>query len=314
VQPTSSSPSGSGHPGQADKPKVIYIMGSGRCGSTILGVALGNCEGSFFVGELDRWLPSDGTPVLGGVERTRFWNGVRARVEAEEELLSGHTRDTFERALGLVSLRNRRWRRRMRPSYRRTTEQLYRVICEQAGATHIVESSHFPLRAEELKKIDGIDVYLIFLVRHPQSVMASFTKTVNRNDRASMRRRILTTNLDLWATHVLAIWTFLRHRADRRLFMRYEEFTADPEGVLKQVLAMADSAAALPDLGELHTGFPMGGNRLLRSEVVALKAETPKPVRPEPITAALQMPFEALFAKLRPVAEASPARTPTAAS
>jgi hypothetical protein len=288
-------------------------MGSGRCGSTILGVTLGNCDGIFFVGELDRWLPSDGTPVLGGLERTRFWNRVRADVDADERLLSGKTRDTFERALGLVSPRLLNWRRRMRRSYRATTERLYEAIAAQAGATHIAESSHFPLRARELKAIDGIEVYLIFLVRHPQSVMASFTKTVNRNDRAMMRRRILTTNADLWATHLLAVWTFLRHRGDRRLFMRYEDFTADPQGVLRQVLAMSDSPAEVPDLAELHTGFPMGGNRLLRSEVVALKPETPKPQATEPITAALQMPLEALFSTLRPVAEASSTRTPAAA-
>jgi len=52
-------------------------MGSGRSGSTILGVALGNCDGVFYAGELDNWLVRSGTPVLGGLERTRFWSTVR---------------------------------------------------------------------------------------------------------------------------------------------------------------------------------------------------------------------------------------------
>ena len=30
-------------------PKVLYVLGAGRSGSTILGVALGNFEGVFFV-------------------------------------------------------------------------------------------------------------------------------------------------------------------------------------------------------------------------------------------------------------------------
>jgi len=288
-------------------------MGSGRCGSTILGVALGNSEGAFFVGELDRWLPAEGRPVLGGSERTRFWSAVRSRVDADPELLSGRTRDSFERALGLLSPRSRRWSRRLRPAYRSTTERLYRAIAAEAGATQIVESSHFPLRAQELKAIDGIELYLIFLVRHPQSVMASFTKNVNRNDHPAMLRRILTTNLDLWATHLLAIRTFLGHPVQRRLFMRYEEFTADPRAVLERVLEMVGSAADVPDLGHLSTGFPMGGNRLLRSDFVALGAETPRPARTEPITAVLQAPFEALFARLGPVAAGTRAGMPAAA-
>lgn len=280
-------------------------MGSGRCGSTILGVTLGNCEGMFFVGELDRWLPSNGTPVLGGVQRTRFWNTVRASVEVERDLLGPRTRETFERALGPLRVRNWRGRRGLRRRYRRVSHDLYRAIADVADATHIVESSHFPLRARELKAIDGIEVYLLFLVRHPQSVLASFTRTVKRHDVAGLRKRILSTNADLWLTHLLSMFVFLGHRSDRRLFMHYEDFTADPQGVLQQVLDLAESAAAIPDLTALETGLPMGGNRLLRSEVVALKPETPRPAETSHLTAVLQLPLNKMLSRLRPVAIAS---------
>ena len=307
MTPPAPSSNGPDRPPGAAKPKVIYIMGSGRCGSTILGVSLGNCEGMFFVGELDRWLPSDGRPVLGGTERTRFWAGVHEQVEVDPALIGGRTRDAFERAGGVLSPEQHRFRRRYGESYRRTTERLYEAIARQAGATHIVESSHFPMRAEQLKRMEGLELYLIFLVRHPQSVMASFTRNVNKSDRAAVRRRILTTNLDLWATHLLAMRTFLGHPAERRLFMRYEDLTADPRAVLRQVLAMTGSQAELPDLEHLSTGFPMGGNRLLRDEVVAFKPEASAPPHADPVTAALQTPAEAMFKKLRPAAVA-PAR------
>lgn len=304
MTPQPPAPEPSAEAGQ-QKPKVIYVMGSGRCGSTILGVTLGNCEGMFFVGELDRWLATNGTPVLGGRERTRFWNRVRSQVEVEPGLLGPQARDSLERALG--PLRVSRWpgRRRLRRRYRATMAELYRAIAREAGVTHIVESSHFPLRARELKAIDAVEVYLLFLVRHPQSVLASFTRTVNRNDIATRRRRILSTNLDLWVTHLLSMWVFLRHRVDRRLFVHYEDFTADPQGVLRQILDLAESAAPLPDLNHLRTGFPMGGNRLLRSEVVALKPETPKPAKVERVTALAQMPLTAMMSRLRPVAGTS---------
>ena len=38
------------------RPRVIYIMGAGRSGSTILGVSLGNCADLVYAGELDKWL------------------------------------------------------------------------------------------------------------------------------------------------------------------------------------------------------------------------------------------------------------------
>ena len=70
---------------QADPPpsparlKVIYVMGAGRSGSTILGVTLGNCERFFFAGELDKWLARSGVPQLEDAERIRFWSAVRGR-------------------------------------------------------------------------------------------------------------------------------------------------------------------------------------------------------------------------------------------
>lgn len=302
MTPPQHSHNGSHATAAAGRTKVIYVMGSGRCGSTILGVTLGNCEDMFFVGELDRWLPSDGTPVLGGVERTRFWQEVRAQVEVQDDMLGHRARDSLERALGPLRAGSWRGRRALRKRYRRVMGDLYGAISRVSGAGQIVETSHFPLRAKELKGVEEIDVYLIFLVRHPQSVMGSFTRTVNRNDAAGLRRRELSTNADLWLTHLQSIYVFLRHRADRRLFVRYEDFTADPQGVLRQILDMADSPAPIPDLQELSTGFPMGGNRLLRSEVVSLKPETPKPAHRYALTALLQAPLEPLLTRLRPAA------------
>ena len=38
----------------------------------------------------------------------------------------------------------------------------------------IVDSSHFPRRARELQALNGIDLYILFLVRDPHSVVASW--------------------------------------------------------------------------------------------------------------------------------------------
>lgn len=280
-------------------------MGSGRCGSTILGVTLGNCERLFFVGELDRWLPTNGTPVLAGTERTRFWNAVREQLDVDPEMLGSRGRDSLERVLGPLRISKWPGRRRFRRRYRKVTAELYATIAQLADATHLVETSHFPLRARELKAIPSLEIYLVFLVRHPQSMMDSFTKTVGRHDALGRWRRVLKTNADIWLTHATAMWVFLRHPPERRLFMRYEDFTGDPPTVLRQVLDMAQSPAELPDLNRLKTGWPMGGNRLLRAEEVALEAETPKPKRSSRLTAVVQAPLETLMGRLHPAAGAS---------
>ena len=66
----------------AERPKVVYESGRGRSGSTILGLALGNCEGTWYcAGEMHLWLGRDGKSPMRGdrAERARFWARVAAR-------------------------------------------------------------------------------------------------------------------------------------------------------------------------------------------------------------------------------------------
>lgn len=278
--------------GQA-RPKVVYVMGAGRSGSTILGVALGNCEGVFFAGELDRWLARAGVP-RDGAERERFWAQVREQVDYAPELAGKTT--WLERSSGLFD--PRRWpaRRRLRASYRRVSQELYRAISHTAGATHVVDSSHYPLRARELQSLSGVELYLLLLVRDPRSVVAS----LGRTDVPERRFGSLAANAYLWLTYLLSVRVFARHPAGRRLLVRHEDFLASPETVLTQILRACDSRANAPDLTQLHTGVPFHGNRLIKSPVVSLEPVAPEPARGSLLTALLQRPWTFVFTRLRP--------------
>ncbi len=289
------------------RPKVVYVMGSGRSGSTILGVALGNCDGVFYAGELDNWLVRSGAPVLGGLERTRFWSTVRDDVPGARELFGGRAQRELERSFAPFRVHRRRARRQLRERYRPVTEDLYRAIARVAGVTHVVDTSHFPLRARELQALAGIDLYLILLVRDPRSVVDSFNLYLNRNDVAERRLRVLSTNANLWLTHLLSVLVFLRQPRERRMLLRHEEFLVDPEGMLRQILERVASTAALPDLAALGTGFPLNGNRLLSAEVVSLKSQPVVARSGSRMTALLQLPWTAVFLRLGPVASAASA-------
>lgn len=289
------------------RPKVIYVMGSGRSGSTILGVALGNCRDVFFVGELDRWLPGGGRPVLGGRERRAFWRAVAERVDVPEELRSARARDTLERAAGPLRPRGWRGRRRMRRQWRSVTGELLDAISEVSGAGHIVDTSHFPLRARELRGIPGVDVYLLFLTRDPRTMLSSFVRRLGPNEIFERVRLTVSTNLDLWLTHLLAVLVFVTHPRERRLFLRFEDLTAEPQRVLGEVLRAVGLPGEVPDLTRLDTGLALGGNALLRSETVSLKGDTRRPGRGSRLTELLQAPLTALMSRMRPAVAPSSA-------
>jgi sulfotransferase family protein len=285
-------------------------MGSGRSGSTILGIALGNCDDFFYAGELDNWLTRSGIPAIGGSERTRFWQSVKADVEDADELFGSEAHRALERSGAALAFHRWRARRRLRSHYLRVTEALYGAIARTAGVTYVVDTAHFPLRARELQRLQGIELYLVFLVRDPQNVVVSFARNVNRHDTRARRLLTLSTNANLSLTYLLSVIVFLRHRRDRRMFLRHEDFLANPHDMLRDILDRLDSPADVPELSSLQTGLPLRANRLISSEVVTLEAKVERPVERSRFTALVQLPWRYVFARMSPVVTASPSREP----
>jgi hypothetical protein len=281
-------------------PRVIYVMGAGHSGSTILGVALGNCSGVFYAGELVEWTARSGVPKFGGLARTRFWRGVAEQMRNAGDLFGYRSIEVLERSSSVLRLDRWRARRRLRKRFREMTGELYEAISQASGATHIVDSSHFPLRAKELQGVREIELHLILLVRDARSVMDSYLRTVGRHDPLRRALRILSKNADLWLTYLLSLMVFLKQPRERRLLLRHEDFMADPQGALRQILDRCESSAATPDLSALRTGMPLQGNPLLWSDVVALNSKPAMSVDGSRLTALLQLPWKVTLSRLKP--------------
>jgi sulfotransferase family protein len=273
-------------------------MGAGRSGSTILGVLLGNCPGVFYAGELDAWLSREGVPNFGGEERERFWQRVGARMNGASDLYGSKARRHIEHSAAILRARPWRRHRELHRRYREIAEDLYWRIAEEADGTHVVDTSHYPLRARELQAIGGIDLYLVFLFRAPETVVASF----RRRDVDQPSKRPLAANAYLHATHLLSLLVFLRQRRERRMMLRYEELLADPRGVLARLQEWIGVGAEPPDLSALRTGIPFQGNRLLRSERVEFRGGRNGTAQRDRLTRLLQAPWTWAIPRLRPSA------------
>jgi Sulfotransferase family len=247
-------------------PKVIYVIGAGRSGSTILGVTLGNCDEVFFAGELDKWLTRSGEPKLKDAPRVEFWSSVRALIGDSQVPFGGEAHHFLERSSALFRPRRRSVRKGLREPYRRVMSELFGAVAATAGARYVVDSSHYPLRARELQSVQGIELYLLLLVRDPRDVVASFAK----DDVVERQFSPATTRAYLALTYLVSAWVFLRHPRERRVVLHYEDLIADPAGVLRELLEHVGSQAEPPDFGALSTGTPLHGNRLLDREIVSL--------------------------------------------
>jgi hypothetical protein len=274
-------------------------MGAGRSGSTTLGITLGNCANVFYAGELDNWLVRSGVPQVQDAERAEFWEHVRDQLDdaaGAAGLFGNEAQRAIERSLAVLRVRSWPVRYRLRRRYRAVAEDLYRAVMRAADVPCVVDTSHYPLRAHELQQAPGIDLCLVFLMRNPQAVVASF----NRQDVDEYTKSTATTNVYLWLTHALSVLVFLRHPRDRRIFVRYEDFIHDSEGVIGRILACSGvSGAEPPDFTSLRTGVPLQGNRVTRSRTLSLDKTLTAPPYSR-VTAVLQAPMMKLLSRLRP--------------
>jgi hypothetical protein len=285
------------------RPTVIYVMGAGHSGSSILGVALGNCAGVFYAGEVDEWLLKGGAGRWAGAERTRFWEAVRERIGGHADGLIGDSVNRLiERSSAVLRLDRRGERRAILARYRPLTEELFAAIADVADADCVVDTSHFPLRAKELQSMPGIELYLVFLVRDPQAVIELDGREISRHEVAERRVKVLSSNVALWLTQLLSVYVFLRQPRARRMFLSHEQFLADPARALRAILDGAGSAAQLPDLTALRSGVPLEGNRLLAAETIALHAPGRAMARWSRLTAWMQRPWQLVYGSLRPAA------------
>src|SRR2546423_1281723 len=149
-------------------------MGSARSGSTILGVALGNCDRVFYAGELHQWLLRCGEPVYRGPRAVELWQGVADRLDAHRDLCGDECFRRLEHSTAILRPGRRLRARRLRSRFRAFNRDFFAALAEATGAETVVDTAHYPLRARELRRTPGVELHLVFLVRDPHAVVEAF--------------------------------------------------------------------------------------------------------------------------------------------
>ncbi|SEK38117.1 Sulfotransferase family protein [Blastococcus sp. DSM 46786] len=246
--------------------KVLSIVGPGRSGTTVLAGILGAVDGVVDVGEL-RWLWQRGllerrTCGCGlPVGECPLWSAVVAEVAAGRTGTVAALAGEIASAQALLTSRRRRLRvvrsaatgadwRPLEP-IRTVTGQLVRAVAEVTGARVIVDSSKRAQDAAVLAGLPDVDLYVLHMVRDPRAVVFSWgrrDKTI-RVDGGSrpMGTRGLLSSVSRWMENGLGAAALRRHvPADRWMFVRYEEFAAQPRVTVSRILTFLGEDAAAP--------------------------------------------------------------------
>lgn len=233
--------------------KVLYILGIGRSGSTLLDILLGEFDGFFSAGELQSlWegailegrLCGCGAPV----SECPMWSCI---LDPERQLaLNLDPAEIVQ--LQREKLKLHRWWH-LPPEDPTTDEgagrdylaflsKLYRRIADVTGAEVVVDSSKLPLVGALLESVPGIEPYFVHLVRDPRAVAYSWQRrkrALDRQGAPEMDRFGIGKSALMWATrHISA--DRLGPRSRPWMLVRYEDLVANPRKSLSRIVELVE--------------------------------------------------------------------------
>jgi len=261
--------------------KVLYIGGFGRSGSTLVERILGQLPGFCSSGEvvfiwqrglIDGQLCGCGTPV----PECDFWSRVGKTAFGGWDQIDPHEMLALQKRVDRNRYIPSMVAPRLRPAaqadldrYTEVLSKLYRAIGEVAGARVVIDASKHASTAFLLRKVPGIDLRIVHLVRDSRGVAYSWTKEVKKpevtGDDAFMPQYSPSSSGRQWVAYNLMFDAL--GVLDRTMLLRYEALMANPREELERILAHADEpipsfdflGGGWFDLGVDHTvaGNPM---------------------------------------------------------
>jgi len=239
-------------PRDAAKPvKVLYIGGCGRSGSTLLDRMLGQVPGVCSLGELThlwRALLDNAECGCGAAIRDcPFWHAVGQQAFGGWETVDLTEMLHLQRAVQRQRYVPFMMAPGLWPSYREKLEryarvlgELYRGVQEASGAALIVDSTKHYSGGFLLRRVSGLDLRVVHLVRDSRGVAFSWTKTVARPETvhrgAPMNRYRPGRSACRWLGYN-AGFELLTRLGVPSTFVRYEDVVRSPRSELERILA-----------------------------------------------------------------------------
>jgi hypothetical protein len=261
--------------------KVIYILGAGRSGTTVIDIVLGNNEEIFSCGELVRYSELKAEPH-GFPENSKnyiFWKNIEQKLfnrlsSSHEELFCLSRKMEFHPSffLNLFKLTSRK----NRQLYKEYINTFFGVLFDSIGQNIVIDSSKYAGRGLGLLRYLNYDLYLIYVIRDPVRVIKSFART----DVEQMPKNYWAANIYYFLVNFICRIVTLLAKKSRVYTLKYENFLANPAKELENIqkafgIDLQKSIRIAGENGTFEVGFLFEGNRIRLKETIRLRSEPP---------------------------------------
>lgn len=257
---------------------IIYIIGAGRSGTTLLDVMLGNADGIFSGGEMNRYPIDEG--IVKGLEskpeRTIFWDSFGREFLPQIDLQqqkSVHHRVEYhtqylKRLLG--------WQdENAYQEYQAYLEKFYEMLFDRIDEDIVVDSSKYPGRALAMSDTLQYRVCYLYIKRDPVQVVRSFAKT----DVYIPTKSWGSANLYYLLVNSLCQYTLSKLRERHPIHeIRYEDLIMQPEKVLSDIetafeIDLSTLKSKIANDEYLEVGELFAGHTLRMQERIKLRRQ-----------------------------------------
>jgi len=253
-----------------EKLKIIYLMGAGRSGTTILASLLGANKNITTVGEMHQYLEHiiDAKTCSCGetLDKCEFWGKIHKNyigkdfsiINSKLEKVESHSRIPIS-----LCKKNK--------EYIEFQETLFKQIYKEYPSKYYLDSSKFIGKALQLLKSDIFDVKIIYMIRDVRGVINSFSKKVQTHKKP-ISTIIYYSFINLTAQIVK--WIFPK----RIIKIKYEDFVSQPEKTIALISSfLNENLDDVIDIvkNEKHIKMPhiIGGNRLKKQTKIKLRKD-----------------------------------------
>ena len=262
-----------------NKITLIYILGAGRSGSTILSTILGESEEIFNCAELmhiynyiySKKKCNDGKKLSDSL----FWSKVlkcydpnksknyRALYRSSKEMES-HTSflKTYAGKLEKNALRDY------------TTEQngFIKAISSTSNSFYIVDSSKYPTRALLLQKNCDINLKIIYNIRDVRGVIHSFSKNVQT------QKSFFSALFYYIIINIICQLTYFRFKKSERIKIKYEDLAENTRDTLLRIsdflsIDFTEIINSIENGRKIEIGAVIEGNRMVKKRKIELYSD-----------------------------------------
>jgi hypothetical protein len=250
------------------QPKVLYVAGMTRSGTTILDKVLNELDGFVGAGEVRSFWRAMREPRMCGcgkiVSECEFWSEVRVWIESHYGPLPVERGWSLQRAhirslpLHLARLARSDPDASPGAEYAELMTRLYQGIAAVSGARVVVDSSKGPHDAYVLSRFTDLDLFVAHLVRDPRGVAYSWGRGAWNPDKPMNRdehREASEVGIRWTTRNALTEALLARRLGDRYMRVRYEDFAADPDRTITRISAMCGTGRTLEGLSEGVVSF-----------------------------------------------------------